>query len=308
LKLKKKVPHRVLTTIEVKILNFLWKWKLANGLTLVYGVAPQKSFWRFYRTLRRLYREGYIKEVSDSKVSIALWTLTKKGFSYINDGSMGLVQKRYQPQALSHDYWATVFHLGEFLLNQPSHVELVSEQEFTAKEIADLPKWLPQSKEHIPDGFTRIQNATENCVVAFEIELSTKSRSRYEEMIRYLDQNAEINWVCWLCENDKIIETITKQVFAVRRQRPYFHHFVLLKDVQKLGWNAPFLWGELIGKTPMNLLWQQPGSQASHNHVTSQSHCIMDVYLSNTKSPRKFKGLGSSVDPLEVLTPKGSGI
>jgi len=303
MKAKPKISHRVLTRLDVKILNFLWKWKLANVMTLLYATAPQRSFWRFYRMLRRLYLEGYVREVSDSKSSILMWTLTKKGFQYINDGSMELVQKRFQPQALAHDYWAMAFQLGDFLLNAPKGTELVSEQEFTARELADLPSWVPQTKEHIPDGLTRIGKSGKFEVVAFEVELSTKSDSRYEEMIRYLDQKEEINWVLWLCADEKIIQKITQQIVAVRRRRTSIHHFVLKKDVQDHGWSAAFLWGELVGKTVWSLLQQQPRSQASHIHVTSQSPRVMRVYLSNTKSPRNFKGLGASVDPLGVLTP-----
>lgn len=306
MKVKKRVHHRILTNLDVKILKFLWKWKLANVMTLLYATDPQRSFWQFYRLLRRLYREGYIKGVSDSKTSILMWTLTKKGFQYIDDGSMELVQKRYQPQAFSHDHWATAFHLGEFLFKTPSNVELVSEQEFSARELADLPKWVPQTKEHIPDGFTRVIKSNGPEVMAFEVELSSKSDSRYEEMIRYLDQKDEITWALWLCENEKIIQKITKQIVAVRRLRASMHHFVLKKDVQQDGWSAVFLWGEMSGRTVFELLSQpaqQPPSQGQNIPITSTSPRAMTAYLSTVKSPKKFKGFGASIDPLGILTP-----
>ncbi len=301
--MKKKISHRVLSRLDVKIIEFLWKWKLANVMTLLYAVAPERSFWRFYRKLRRLYYEGYIKEVSDSKSSIIMWTLTKKGFQYINDGSMELVQKRFQPQALAHDYWAMAFHLGNFILKKPKNAELVTEQEFTAKDIADLPKWVPKTKEHIPDGFTKIATALGHEVIAFEVELSVKSDSRYEEMIRYLDQKEEITWILWLCANEKIIEKITQKIVAVRRIRPMSHHFVLTKDVQKNGWSAIFLWGQMVGKTVQDLIQSPPTSPVSHLVVTSTSPDTMNIYFSSTQSPKKFKGLGASVDPLKLLTP-----
>lgn len=305
---KQKARHRALSILDVKILNFLWKWKLANLMAMKYGLARERSFWRFYQILRRLHNEGYIKIVSIAENSIPLFTITKKGFQYLNDGSMELVQKRYQPQALLHDYWTTVFHLGEFILRASPHVELVSEQEFTAKELADLPEWLPRTKDHIPDGFTRIVTSNGPQVVAFEVELSTKSDSRYQEMIRYLDINESINWVFWLCANRKIIQKITQQIVEVKRRRPMIHNFVLLDDVRNKGWAAPFLWGYLEKTTPGDFFAQQPGQQALNIPLTTYQPAAMAIFLAKDKSPRKFKGLGSSVDPLEVLTPKGPGI
>jgi len=272
-------------------------------MTLKYALASDRSFWKFYQILRRLFNEGYLKEVSHSASSVSFWTLTKKGFQYIDDGSMGLTQARYQPQALLHDYWAMIFQLGDFVLGIPNSVEIISEQEFTARELSDLPEWVPKSKEHIPDGFTKVEKSHISSVMAFEVELSAKSDSRYEEMIRYLDQKEEVTWVLWLCANDKIIQKITRQIVAVRRRRPLIHNFVLQKDVQDHGWSASFLWGELGGKTVYELLGQRPSQHAVNIPLTSHQPNAMSVYLETKKSPRQFSSLRSSVDPLGVLTP-----
>lgn len=277
-------------------------------MVLKYALAPNRSFWKFYQIVRRLYNDNYIKEVSSSESSISFWTLTKKGFQYLNDGSLGLTQARYQPQALFHDYWALVFQFGDFIFGIPSSVEIISEQEFTAREISDLPDWVPKTKTHIPDGLTRLKKDDSFEVVAFEIELSAKSDSRYEEMIHYLDQTEEINWVLWLCENESIIKKITRQITAVRRLRPMMHHFILKEDVQKHGWSAPFLWGKLTGKTVYDLLGQGLSQEAVKTTLESHQFQSMNIYLESKKSPHKANYLGTSLDPLNILTPKGPGI
>lgn len=272
-------------------------------MTLKYALASERSLWKFYQVLRRLYNENYIKEVSHSASPISFWTLTKKGFQYINDGSLGLTQARYQPQALLHDYWALVFQLGDFVFGVPSSVEILSEQEFTAREISDLPGWVPKSKEHIPDGLTVFQKSAAPKVVAFEVELSTKSDSRYEEMIRYLDQKEEITWVLWLCANEKIIQKITQQIRAVRRIRSEMHNFILQNDMQTLGWSSPILWGGMKGKTIYQLIGQHPSQHAVNIPLTWHQHRAMSVFFETKKSPRQFKGLETNVDPLKLLTP-----
>ncbi|MNJ96843.1 hypothetical protein D3C87_145760 [compost metagenome] len=88
---KSKRTARMLTRLEVEILRFVWKWKLANLMTLKYALAPQRSFWKFYRILRRLNQEGYIQEKINPEIQATLWTLTKKGFQVLDDGSMNFV-------------------------------------------------------------------------------------------------------------------------------------------------------------------------------------------------------------------------
>ena len=184
---KKTLRLRVLSKVEVDTLKFIWKWKLANTLTLKYAVAPAKSFWKFYQMLRRLLTEGYLKEVGESEINIPLWTLSKKGFTYINGGNEALREARFQPQSVSHDYWGSAFHLGDFVFGVPANVEILSEQELNAKNSENLPSWVPTERQHIPDGLTMIKVDGKKVVLAFETELSAKTLTRYEDMIRFLD-------------------------------------------------------------------------------------------------------------------------
>lgn len=287
---KKKTPRlRVLSKVEVDVLKFIWKWKLANTLSLKYAVAPAKNFWKFYKGLRRLLLEGYLKEVVDAGIDIPLWTLTKKGFNYINGGSEALRENRYQPQSVSHDYWGSAFHLGDYIFGIPNNVEMTSEQELNAITSENLPRWLPVERQHIPDGYTSIKMDDKKIVLAFEMELSAKTMARYEDMIRFLDQQDSIELVFWLCANDYLIERITTQIVELPRRRKTKHNFLRFKDFQTMGWRSPIVWGsktnhtlrEIMGQYGVNTLGNTPS-------IRGQPEAI-EVFCSPIKSPKGLK-------------------
>lgn len=49
--------------------------------------------------------------------------------AHFNSAASKLRENRFAAQSVTHDYWATVFHLGEFILGIPDGVRFLSEQE-----------------------------------------------------------------------------------------------------------------------------------------------------------------------------------
>jgi hypothetical protein len=287
---KKKLPRlRVLSKVEVEVLKFIWKWKLANMLTLKFAVAPAKSIWKFYQGLRRLLAEGYLKEISDSGAEIPLWTLTKKGFNFINGGNEALREERYQPQSVTHDYWASAFHLGDFIYGTPARVEMISEQELNAHDPECMKDWVPKGREHIPDGLTLIKMDMKNVVLAFETELSPKTLARYEDMIRYLDHHDEIDLVFWLCADDYLIERITTKIVTLPRRQKAKHNFVRLNDFQKLGWRSPIVWGSKTKQTVREIMGQYGVNTLGNTGLIVGYPEPIEVFCSPIKSPKGLK-------------------
>lgn len=285
---KKLTRPRLLTRHELETLKFLWRWKLANTLTLKTVVAPKRNIWKYYQLLRRLVIEGYIHDIADSHLQLSLFTLTKKGFQVISGGLNEQNQKRFQPQSVAHDYWATAFHLGEFVHGMPDNVELFSEQEINASETDCFPDWLPKSKVHIPDGYTLIKKPGIE-VLAIEVELSQKTMARYEEMIGFLDRQDEISRALWLCASERLIEKISQKIVSQKRIRPNMHNFVLLENFQKHGWQCPILWGDKTDATVRSVMGQDLRQTPGNMLLTSQKHLTHEVFLSNAKSPRGLR-------------------
>lgn len=286
-------PRRLPTRLQVDILIFLWRWKLANFMVLKTSLAPNKSYWKFYQRLRQLAREGYISEEMDMGFKSTVWILTKKGFNFLYGRSDQLEQSRFKVQSMNHDYWGTAFHLGDFVFGLPQNVELVTEQEINAKSFESLPPWIPQSKTHIPDGLTRIKKNEAFSVVAFEVETSQKTTERYDTMIYFLDKSPEIQLVFWLCETERIIQKITSQIIVFNRNNISKHNFILKSDFQKLGWQSPIRWGGKATKNIAQVMTELGvngmGHALGNKVVTAQQHRAIDLFNSKIKSPRSLK-------------------
>lgn len=286
MKWKKINRHRVLSRAEIETLNFIWKWKMANTMTLKTVIVPLNSFWKFYKKLRRLLKEGYISETSDQLLQMSVWTLTKKGFNYLHGGSEALSQKRFKPQSVAHDYWALNFHLGDFVFGASENVQLISEQELSSSVPESLPNWVPYARDHIPDGYTFIEYDKKKTLMAFETEINAKSSARYEEMIRFLDAHDQIDYVFWLCMDDQIIERITQQIVSIPRQKKSKHNFIRFADFQKMGWDAPILWGSKAKSSISEVMGQYGVNIPVNKGAKPGQHRATEIFASSQKSPR----------------------
>lgn len=286
-------PSRLPSRPQLEILKFLWRWKMANTMALKTHLAPTKSFWKFYQRLRQLVHEGYICEAMDAGFGTTVWVLTKKGFIFLYGRSDLLEQNRYKVQSMNHDFWNTAFHLGNFVFGIPHNVEIVTEQEINAKKLEILPDWIPQSKDHIPDGLTRIKNGDYSSVLAFETETSQKTSGRYDEILYFLDKYPQLSMVFWLCENYRVISKITQQVIDFNRSNASKHNFIVLSDFQKLGWKSPILWGGKANMTIEQVITEIGGNSLVNTPVnklvTTEQPNAIEIFQSVIKSPRGLK-------------------
>ena len=125
---KKNKLYRI-TKREWDILYFLWHWKVASTDLLVAKFLPTISPFSGHRFLWRMTKRGYLTKRYLPKSYGFCWCLTKKGFQIIEPDLPELEKKSYKPEKVGHDFIVTAFHLGNWALDLPSGVELISEQQ-----------------------------------------------------------------------------------------------------------------------------------------------------------------------------------
>ncbi len=224
---------------EVLLLKGIWKWKVLSYVLAKKLFFDQLSHWSFYEKIRRLIAEGYLTERDGSDIDFSVLQLTKKGFDYLKYDLGYLKEERFAAQSVSHDYLATAFQLGEFAIYPNPDVEFFTEQEVQCSEDSLLPDWMPTSKDHVPDGFTRIKNEKVESVFAFEMELNLKPFLRYTKAAHYFDGlDSKIDVVFWICDGVRLMERIFEHLLSLKLRRMEIHHFVLLGDFKNLGWDC----------------------------------------------------------------------
>ncbi len=253
----KKANKSYLTERDIKILRFIWKWKVLSTLAISRKFFPESISDAAYRRLLDLTRMGFIEPVNINFNRQALWSLTTKGFIRISPFFGELLSKGFKAENSSHDYLVTCFHLGLWLTNQPEYTQTYSEQQLRriSPELWDA--WVPSSTVHRPDGYSLLFKNDKKVIISFEVELSIKEKKRYEPLIVFYDSQDTIDLVFWLVERKKDIRTLKNIFENLGMKKPLKHQFVLLENFKKNGWLAPFSHGSFEGQLIANVLFPQ---------------------------------------------------
>jgi hypothetical protein len=220
------------------ILLYLWKWKVASTASIHEAINKIESPYSTYKVMEKLAKSGFVKSEFHWFERFHLWCLTEKGFAAIRKGFGEMKEEGFASENQEHDRLVQAFHLGEWSTFQIPIVSLFSEQEMRRLEMNRYPSWVPQAKEHRPDGYTQIRGHKKNWTIAFEVELSSKSAQRYETLLRFYKSTRDIDRVFWLVANDQIRNEILTAKSCIKDDSANYHVFVDLADYEKNGWDA----------------------------------------------------------------------
>lgn len=285
----KNIKPRILTDRECEVIGFLWKWKVATIITLREAIAPKTNFWNFYHSIRQLEKDGYIEVkkggmIKDKKFS--LWHLTAIGFDYQREFLSNLEDTNFASTSPFHDSYVTAFHFGYWLYNQPSNVELFTEQEMKCHFKSNYPDWMPASKVHRPDGYTKIKVNQRNKIYAIEVEYNLKDTPRYEAIGDFYADRKSIDFIVWLVKDDKMLDIIWNCISKRNGNRIADHQFILLEDFEKYGWDAKIQKGSKAGETIHQLYSEPLGNQYANRWGTASCFTIPEVFFKPIQSPR----------------------
>ncbi len=185
-----------ITERDYKILRSLWKWKALTTQALARKFFPDIKPLSAYRRLMLLETGGYIKCLQVDGRHKEVWSLSDLGFKSILPKLGELECVGYKSENIHHDYLATAFHLGEWLTHQPENSQTYSEQQLRRYAMDTWPAWVPQSNTHRPDGYSIYEVDNQRVITAFETELWSKTRHRYEEVVAFYDTQESIQFVC----------------------------------------------------------------------------------------------------------------
>lgn len=255
---KRKSNRLDVTARDIKILKFLWKWKMVSTAAVGLRFFPNASVHTGYRRLLALAQFGFVTFIQIDHTTGQGWTLTPKGYKVIRHLLGDLSVDGFKSEYPHHDRLVTALHLGNWLTNQPEYTQTFSEQQLRRIPVDLWDDWVPKSTTHRPDGYSLLFRGERKLVVAFEVELWLKSKNRYEPLVAFYDVQQSIDMVIWLVNSKVTLNSMkrTFERFNIREMQK--HHFILLSDFQARGWYAPFVSGKFIGKTPAEILLHLP--------------------------------------------------
>ena len=223
---------------DVKVLNFLWTWKLASTATIHQAIVRPGSRYSAYKVMERLEKHGYVRPYVSGEHRFTAWQLTEKGFLSIKNSLGELTEEGYLSEYPWHDRHILAFQLGEWSWFNLPVVAHFTEQDLRRRPADLYPAWVPHTPGHRADGYTKIEGKGRTWVFALEVELSLKSIARYESVIRYYRTQSQVDRVLWLTSDPSVMNAIKTAKTNVKDAQDTYHVFVDLKDYQENGWDA----------------------------------------------------------------------
>lgn len=258
---KKKSVHRDITSRDLSIMRYLWKWKLVSTEALAAKFYPNLSLLSPYRRLLRLADANYLQYIHDNDASGCGWSLTSKGFKKIRHLLGELRAEGFKSEYPHHDSHVTAFHLGDWLTNQPEYTQTFSEQQLRRIPVDLWDDWVPKSDIHRPDGYSLMFNGDERVVFAFEVEMSLKPKPRYESVAVFYDLQQSINAVFWLVNSRSTANSLKRYFESFNVRNISKHNFVVMEEFRRLGWLATFAEGKFKGKSVSDILLKLPATK-----------------------------------------------
>jgi hypothetical protein len=224
---------------DMNILKLLWKWKLLSTSALWTMLGKNDHLENTYQALRLLEKAKLIKLIS-FRHGMSLWTLSKLGFGLLQSELPSLTSAGSASEHMIHDFWVTVFHLGEWVSKTPASIALISEQELRRMPIENLPMGTPDPSKHRSDGYwiSSSKHNQQQRIVGLEVERSLKPESIYKKYFDFYDLETSISCVVWPVSTAIIGNRIWKVLKSGFVFRPEIHYLVTTKDFVDLGWNA----------------------------------------------------------------------
>jgi hypothetical protein len=227
-----------LSSRDAKILEYIWKWKIASTASIHEAINRPQSEYSTTKVLERLKANGFILDFHHPRERFYVWSLTEFGFAATAQYLGEIAEDGYLSENHRHDRLVQAFQLGEWSTHQNPRVLFFTEQDLRRRGVEYYPSWVPHTTEHRPDGYTRIAGTKRQWTFAFEVELSAKSTQKYEGILRFYKLSAGIDRVFWLVGDPFIKDQILSAKACIKDDSTNYHVFVDLGDYEKNGWDA----------------------------------------------------------------------
>lgn len=273
-----KKPNVSVTDRDLRILEFIWKWKVATTAALARRFFPDSQPMTAYCRLWQLKLGGFIQWKPDARAEKFVWGLTTKGFNAIRDSiGIPLREDGFASEHVNHDLLVSAVHLGDWLLGEPKGVCLFSEQQLRRYSTEYLPSWIPEVQSHRPDGYWYVPEGHSYCLTALEVEITLKQVADYERVGRYYNRQENLNAILWVVQRPWMAAHIYAALTRGSPQRHANHSFVFVKDFINDGWLSEIQIGFQQGKTIHELLFKDPTNVTQNGQKSFLPTFVLDA-------------------------------
>ena len=265
---KKILPNAVLSADDIKLLKFLWKWKVSTSMALSKKFYPHKNLRRAYERLKVLEKAAFIQSHREIKGEKFIWTLAKKGFLTIEHHLGELKQQGFLPLSPGHDLLCAAVLQAESV---DDWVSLVTDQELLRSHTPGIELY---SSFHRADGYW----VFENDVVALEVQISSQKTKDFHLVALFYANIPTVHAILWVLSKITMAKGIYTGLSDAKEKGIERHQFVSFESFFESGWDAEIEVGTMAG-TKIREILKANGSASSFQKLA----------LDTRKSPHTAK-------------------
>lgn len=242
---RKKPIGRGFSKNDLKLVWFLWKWKLSPASCIYYSVCSEMSMRAFNRMLLKLQKNCIIECAFEPEEHFNYWQLTEWGVHCIrnkleevkNLGSHSAYQK--------HDLLSLLFVQGVWVLLERNYPQsliqkpiITSEHELEKVHKENLNNGVKNLTARRPDGAWFYPDIPSPHTMALEVELSVKRPAQYEQIIQTYRHWREGSRILWMYEDPHFIEKFKQYKTNCHEESHWYHLFIKVDEFLEKGLHA----------------------------------------------------------------------
>ena len=210
-----------LCTTDSAIVRYLAENRFGTRSDLINAISTLSEKSNMNRTLGRLKTYGLIEGMSGDSNCHLGYRLTKKGLAFA-EANLSVPQEllRSRPSFRSqYDHDRVVAEARRILCNSSAIGDFKTEVEL--RSALGRETFRPSSEQErewkVPDGLFTLVTKKGPMRVALEVELSQKSKARYQKIMKSVLVSRQFEIVFFLCRDSKLADLISKEVSTSRR-------------------------------------------------------------------------------------------
>jgi hypothetical protein len=209
-----------LTSRDLEMLKKLSTYGMLSTKQVRELFFPGVAITTVLRRLRLLEARFYTRRILGLESQEVLWVLTPKGAL---EASVSLPKRQWSKNMLEHDFKLLSLRLAMEDLGiarswMPEHI--------IRSSIFEKYGLLKAKDKLVPDGFMAVEVDGVKHSIAIEVELTFKSRKRYEAIFRRYSEKNGISGVWYLGKNKGILNQVRRTWYALNRGMRLYCSFI----------------------------------------------------------------------------------
>lgn len=241
---------------DMRCLWMLWRWKLLSTSAIHQLAYSKRSVHGCYVRLLNLEQKDFIISTGSWDQKTIVWHLGEDGYKALSTQFRVAVANGFRSENKDHDFWVSAIHLGEWIKGTPNDCANFTEQELRKVDMHCYPKWVPQTKEHRPDGWWKIGMGKHNqeSLIALEVELSKKTPQAYSDVGSFYSNVIHVSQVIWIVRTVSDKNYILSHLKKGSSRQASEHSFILIDQYIQTQWQSQIFDGKHKGKNLIEIL------------------------------------------------------